>query len=183
MKQSNPKMINEFWFSARVRPLRFRSTPAFDREIRERYLPLWENARDGQLAPWQTTAEGCVALVVVLDQFPLHMFRGQPTAFSTEQQARAVAEHAIKHGLDQNLPGEMKAFLYLPFMHSETLADQERSVQLYQAACLHENLRWARHHRELIRRFGRFPHRNAILNRDSTPEEMDYLNSKHAFSG
>ncbi len=111
------------------------------------------------------------------------MFRGQPASFATEAQARAVAERAIARGFDQTLNPEQKLFLYLPFMHSENPADQDRSVQLYQQPGLEDNLRFAEHHHGLIHRFGRFPHRNAILGRASTADELAYLASPEAFHG
>ncbi|MEW8031055.1 MAG: DUF924 family protein, partial [Candidatus Thiodiazotropha endolucinida] len=104
-------------------------------------------------------------------------------AFSTEQQSRDVAGFAIDAGFDKQMPGAWQAFLYLPFMHSESLTDQDRSVSLFESAGLHENLKWAEHHRALIRRFGRFPHRNEILGRKSTADELAYLNSNQAFTG
>ncbi|MES9990446.1 MAG: DUF924 family protein [Candidatus Thiodiazotropha sp.] len=118
-----------------------------------------------------------------IDQFPLHMFRDQAEAFATEQQSRDVANYAIKSGFDQQMPAAWRAFLYLPFMHSESLSDQDRSVALFETAGLASNLKWAKHHRELIRRFGRFPHRNEILGRESSADELDYLKSDQAFTG
>jgi len=120
--------------------------------------------------------------VVLLDQMPLNMFRGQPESFSTEAQSREVAGRAIERGLDQSLPDNQKAFLYLPYMHSEALVDQDRSVELFERAGLRENLRWAKHHRGIVRRFGRFPHRNAILGRESTPDEIEWLASPDSFN-
>ncbi len=181
-----PNLIEEIitlWFSERVRPLRFNSTPTFDREIDDRYRSLWRQAGNGELDDWQATGEGCLALVIILDQFPLHMFRNQAESFHTEQQARDVAAHAISAGFDRQMPPEWRAFLYLPFMHSESLTDQDRSVALYERAGLQDNLKWAKHHRDLILRFGRFPHRNAILGRTSTSEETAYLESDDAFTG
>jgi uncharacterized protein (DUF924 family) len=175
--------INEFWFSERVRPLWFRSTPEFDTQLRERFLATWQAATAGELDGWRDCAEGALALVIVLDQFPLNMFRGEARSFSTEQRAREVAAEAVARGFDQELDKSRLAFLYLPFMHSEDPADQERSVALFEAAGLQDNLHFAHHHRELIRRFGRFPHRNAILGRESSAEELEYLASKEAFLG
>ncbi|MEW8507936.1 MAG: DUF924 family protein [Candidatus Thiodiazotropha sp.] len=173
----------DFWFSDRVRPLRFNSTAAFDQEIRDRYIALWQQARRGELEVWKASKEGCLALVILLDQFPLHMFRDRPESFATEQQSRDIADHAIETGFDKQMPAAWQAFLYLPFMHSESLSDQERSVALFAAAGLQSNLKWAKHHRELIRRFGRFPHRNDILGRESSADEIDYLKSDQAFTG
>lgn len=175
--------VMAFWFSPPVQPLWFASTPAFDATLRTRFLKTYQAAVSGQLADWATTAEGALALTIVLDQFPLNMFRGQPASFATEAAARVVADQAIARGFDQTLPPEQRSFLYLPFMHSETWADQERSVRLYQQPGLEESLRFARHHAGLIRRFGRFPHRNAILGRVSTAEELAYLASPSAFQG
>lgn len=171
------------WFSERVRPLWFNSTREFDRELRERYLDCYRAAAAGELKSWEETPAGALALVILLDQFPLNAFRGRPESFAGEAAAREVAGRAIDRGFDRELEDERKAFLYLPFMHSESLPDQDRSVALYEAAGLTENLSFARHHRELIRRFGRFPHRNEILGRESTPAETEYLDSKGAFAG
>jgi uncharacterized protein (DUF924 family) len=178
----SPKAVLDFWFSATAASRWFRSTEAFDTDIRRRFSTTWEAARAGRLNAWGQSARGCLALVVVLDQLPLNMFRGQPASFATEAQARAVAERAIAQGWDQQLDDRGKQFLYLPFMHSEHLADQDRSVALFEAAGLRDNLRWARHHREIVRRFGRFPHRNAILGRTSTTDEQAWLASPDAFN-
>lgn len=175
--------ILTFWFSERVKPLWFRSTPEFDAELRERFFHTWEAAAAGEFDSWRQTPEGALALVIVLDQFPLNMFRGRPESFSTAEQALEVAAGAVEKGWDKELDSSQLAFLYMPFMHSENPEDQERSVALFEAAGLESNLRFARHHRDLIRRFGRFPHRNAILGRASTDKELDYLASKEAFHG
>ena len=172
-----------FWFSPSVQPLWFASTPAFDATLRTRFLETYQAAASGRWADGAATAEGALALTIVLDQFPLNLFRGQPASFATEAAARVVADQAIARGFDQTLPPEQRQFLYLPFMHSETWADQERSVTLYPPPGLEESLRFARHHADLIRRFGRFPHRNAILGRVSTAEERAYLASPSAFHG
>jgi uncharacterized protein (DUF924 family) len=179
----HPQALVDFWFSASVRPLWFNATPEFDAELRQHYLPTYRAALAGQLAAWEQTPLGALALVICLDQLPLNMFRGQAESFVGEAPARAVAERAIDRGLDQSLAGVQKAFLYLPYMHSESLADQDRSVALFEAAGLQDNLHWAKHHRDIVRRFGRFPHRNAILGRESTPEEDAWLASKEAFRG
>lgn len=171
----------DFWFSETMKPRWFASTPELDQSMRERYEALWQYARDGGLNAWADTPDGALALVIALDQLPLNMFRGQPESFSTEQQAVLVARKAIEAGLDQQLPSDRRMFLYMPFMHSENLADQERAVVLFGAAGLPTH--WAEHHREIVRRFGRFPHRNAILGRASTPDELGYLASPQAFKG
>lgn len=177
------KEVVSYWFSEPVKKLWFNSTPEFDAKLRQKYMQTLERAERGELDDWALDALGALALVIILDQFPLNMFRQQARSFATERKARQVAEQAIVKNLDRSLTAEQKAFLYLPFMHSENLQDQDKSVELFEKAGLTENLRYAKHHRELIRRFGRFPHRNSILNRESTAEEIDYLNSKEAFLG
>lgn len=180
---ADPVEIIAFWFAEDVKPLWFAATPEFDEALHERFLTTYRAAADGQLREWEETSSGALALVIVLDQFPLNMFRSQPESFVTERAAREVADRAIAHGFDQELPPEQRQFFYLPFMHSEALTDQDRSVRLYEQPGLEDSLRYAHHHRDLIRRFGRFPHRNAILGRVSTPEELAYLASPEAFHG
>jgi uncharacterized protein (DUF924 family) len=180
---ADPRQVLDFWFSPDTRPLWFRSTPEFDAHLRERFLETWKAAQRGQLNDWSSTPEGTLALVVVLDQFPLNMFRGHAESFSTEALSLRFARAAIDSGWDQNLDDAGKSFLYLPFMHSEALDDQERSVRLFRNAGLVDNLRWAEHHRDIIVRFGRFPHRNAALGRTNTLEEEEWLQSMDAFRG
>jgi uncharacterized protein (DUF924 family) len=175
--------VLDFWFAEGMRGQWFRATPALDEAIRTRFEPAWQAAAGGEYDDWAQTASGALALVIVLDQFPLNMFRGQPRAFSSEQQAVVVTLAAIERGLDRQLSGDRLAFLYMPLMHSEDLTHQDLSVRLFEAAGLEENLRFARHHRDLVARFGRFPHRNAILGRESTAGERAYLASGKAFTG
>ena len=179
----SPQSIVEFWFSDKVRPLWFQSTPEFDAELRIRFESLWQAAGQGSLDDWVETPEGALALVIVLDQLPLNIYRGEALGFSTEAKAREIATRAVERKLDADLTDEQKAFLYMPFMHSESMEDQDKSVALYDAAGLAENLKFAQHHRDIIRRFGRFPHRNKILGRHSTQAELDYLVSDEAFHG
>ena len=167
--------IVQFWFSEEVRPKWFNSTEAFDDELRDRYSGVWGLARAGRYDHWELEPLGALALVIVLDQFPLNMFRENARQYSTEARAREVATRAIEQGFDAQLTDAQKAFLYLPFMHSESLPDQDRAVELYDQAGLEDNLRYAHHHRDVVRRFGRFPHRNAALGRESSDEELEYL--------
>ncbi|WP_428608143.1 DUF924 family protein [Sedimenticola sp.] len=178
-----PQEILDYWFSEPVNSHWFASTPELDQDIGDRFAHIWGLAAEGQLDHWMTSAEGCLALVILLDQFPLNMFRGESKSFQTEAQARAVAGFALKREFDRQLNDVQRAFLYMPYMHSEALADQDLSVELYEKAGLKDNLSFARHHREIVRRFGRFPHRNAILGRTSRPEELEYLASDEAFTG
>ncbi|GMQ96373.1 MAG: DUF924 family protein [Gammaproteobacteria bacterium] len=178
-----PEQLLEFWFSERVRKLWFRSTPEFDQEITNRFEATWQAAGEGKLSDWEDTPEGALALVIVLDQLPLNMYRGQAISFSTEAASRDVASRAIERGFDVQLTDDRKAFLYTSFMHSEHISDQNRSVELYRQAGLMDGLKWARHHRKIVQQFGRFPHRNAILGRENTEQETSYLNSSDAFLG
>ncbi len=178
-----PTSVLDFWFSDRVSKYWFASTPDFDRELQTRFEPLLKQAVRGDLNHWLETPEGSLALAIMLDQFPLNMYRGKAESYGTGDLAIATAQAAIARGFDQALPRTQVAFLYLPFMHSESLSDQDRSIELFEKARLEQNLHFARHHRELIRKFGRFPHRNAVLGRVNTPEEQAYLSSNEAFLG
>jgi uncharacterized protein (DUF924 family) len=178
-----PQEIVDLWFSDEVRKLWFKSTPEFDAQLRERYQLLWQQASQGELDHWQKTAVGCLALVIILDQFPLNMFRNQVQSFATEAQSRVVARLAIDQGFDQAMDVSSRAFLYMPFMHSETLADQQLALQLFDQPGLEDNRRFARHHHDIVEKFGRFPHRNQALGREASPAELEYLNSKQAFTG
>lgn len=177
-----PAGLLDFWFSQASARRWFDSTPGFDAEIRAGFEVLWRQAREGRLAEWEATADGALALVILLDQMPLNMFRNQPAGYSTEALSREVAGRAIAQGFDAGLDDAQKVFLYMPYMHSERLADQDRAVELFGQAGLADNARWAAHHRDIVRRFGRFPHRNAILGRTSTSAELEWLASKDAFS-
>jgi len=180
---SDWQALLEFWYAPAMRKRWFASTPELDAEIRERFEPLWRRARAGELDAWLDHPDGALALVIVLDQLPLNMYRGEPEAYATAAQAVAATRRAIAAGHDRHIPLDRLAFLYLPLMHSEDLADQDLSVERFTAAGLTDNLRWAEHHRDLVRRFGRFPHRNRILGRESRPEELAYLASDQAFKG
>lgn len=182
MNTPSPDRVTDFWFSPGMEKHWFNSTPELDQRMRADFQALWRLGRDGRLAGWEQDADGALALVILLDQFPLNMFRGQPESFSTEAASREVAERAIDEGFDQVLDRTRQPFMYMPFMHSESLADQERSVRLFERAGLTDNLRFARHHRDIVARFGRFPHRNAILGRESTPEEIAWLASPDGFN-
>jgi uncharacterized protein (DUF924 family) len=155
----------------------FGKDEAFDADIRAQFLGTYEAAASGLLNSWEETPEGALALVILLDQFPRNMFRGTARAFAADPVARAVAERAIARGFDRRIPASEQPFFYLPFEHSEHLADQERCVALVRRTGDAEALKWAELHAEIIRRFGRFPHRNAILGRDSTPDEQAFLES------
>jgi uncharacterized protein (DUF924 family) len=159
----------------------FRKDEAFDRDFRERFLAAHEAAARGDLDHWADTAEGALALLILLDQFPRNAFRGNPRMFATDARARDIARRAVASGHDARVGSDLRNFFYLPFQHSEDIADQRHGERL-SAALGEDALKWARLHREIIERFGRFPHRNALLGRDSTAEEQAFLDGG-GFSG
>jgi uncharacterized protein (DUF924 family) len=169
-----PEAVLSFWREAGPKRW-FAQDSAFDAELRERFLATHEAAAAGRLLSWEDTAQGALALVIALDQFPRNMFRDTARAFSTDPLALAAAHRAIAHGFDYKTPMPERNFFYLPFEHSENLADQERCVVLTEATGDAEAMKWAKVHLDVIRRFGRFPHRNVALGRVSTPEEIAFL--------
>jgi uncharacterized protein (DUF924 family) len=171
----DPADIVSFWRDAGPKHW-FAKDDAFDAEIRRRFLAVHEAAAHGELAGWEATPEGTLGLLILLDQFPRNLFRGSSRAYATDPQARAIASRAILKGFDAGFE-ELRTFFYLPFMHSEDLADQERAVAFYRAQGNVDGLKWADLHADIIRRFGRFPHRNAALGRTTTPEEQAFLDS------
>jgi len=169
-----PAEILAFWRDAG--PDRWYSRDdAFDAEVRWRFFGLWQRAAAGELSSWETSDDGALALVIVFDQFPRNLFRGDARTYASDARAREVANRAIAGGVDARIDPALREFLYLPFMHSEHLADQLRCIELSRAAGHTESLKWAEHHAGIIRRFGRFPHRNHILGRTTTPEEQAFL--------
>ena len=172
---ASPETILAFWREAGPDKW-FTRDDAFDADIREKFLATYEAAAAGKLSAWEATADGALALAIVLDQFPRNMFRGDARCYATDPLARQVANRALKCGYDQDVPAEERRFLFLPFMHSEEMADQRRCVALYREAG-DDDLKYAERHADIIRRFGRFPHRNALLGRATTPEEQAYLDA------
>ena len=167
-----------FWFG-RDRKDWFEKNPAFDEEVRHRFLGLYELGAAGNFHAWQEAPASCLALVVLLDQFPRNMFRGNAKAFAADALARDAARIMVDRGWDKDMTPDERLFAYLPFEHSESLADQERCLALMQEISVFPETadmpKWAEAHLVIIRRFGRFPHRNAALGRASTPEEADFL--------
>ncbi|MDX5359950.1 MAG: DUF924 domain-containing protein [Alphaproteobacteria bacterium] len=156
----------------------FRKDDAVDAEISERFEGLWQAARRGELAHWTRDAEGALALILVLDQFPRNMFRQSARAFSTDAAARAVARLMLEAGHDRRIREDLRPFCYMPFMHSEALEDQDLCVDLVRNRLDNPNtLHHAIQHRDVIARFGRFPHRNAVLGRAPTEAETEFLAS------
>jgi uncharacterized protein (DUF924 family) len=171
-----PADVIAFWRAAGPQKW-FRKDAAFDREIAARFLGVHEAAAAGSLSDWEATPDGALALLLLLDQFPRNMFRDSARAFATDPLARAVADRAIAHGFDASVSSAERMFFHLPFEHSETLADQERSLALSRRAGGGKADRYAEIHADIIRRFGRFPHRNAVLGRATTPEEQAFLDA------
>jgi uncharacterized protein (DUF924 family) len=177
--------VLEFWFGREDEPgygefreAWFRKDPEFDREIRDRFEALYEAAAMGELDDWKEQARSCLALVILLDQFPRNMFRGDPRSYATDRKAQQTAEHAVDRALDRELPEFQRMFLYMPFMHSEDLEHQRRSVELFRGlggSGEADSSYYAVRHMEIIERFGRFPHRNEVLGRQTTPEEAEFL--------
>ena len=165
--------VVRFWQDAGPE-LWFAKDPEFDRRFRERFLALHEAAARGELAGWIASPYGALGLLLLLDQFPRNAFRGTPRMYDTDALARTMASAAIAAGHDQKVPVELRLFIYLPFGHSEDMADQDRSVAL-SLPLGERNLAHAEGHRDIVRRFGRFPHRNAILGRTTTPDEQRFL--------
>ncbi|HEY9736541.1 MAG TPA: DUF924 family protein [Trichocoleus sp.] len=183
------RAVLNFWFGDPAEPgseygqqrqVWFKKDPAFDETIRRHFLDDYEQAAADQLTHWQEQPRSCLALIVLLDQVPRNLFRGNPRSFATDAQALAAARHALAQGFDQALAPVERIFIYLPFEHSENLADQQESVRRVQALVaqhpeLENILDYAIRHREVIEQFGRFPHRNEILGRETTAEEAEFL--------
>lgn len=182
---ATPDTILDFWFDrAAGRDLQPRKAwweknPAFDEEIRRRFGEAVESALAGGFENWRGHAEGALALVILLDQFPRNMFRGQPKAYAGDERARAIAHAAIGRGFDIAVPPVMRQFFYMPLQHSEAIEEQDLSVLLFTALEKelpgNELLDYAERHRAIITQFDRFPHRNAVLGRESTPAEIEFL--------
>jgi uncharacterized protein (DUF924 family) len=192
---SKVQKILQFWFGlpahpgyGSFQPWWFKGSEEVDRQIAEFFGADYEFAAAGYLEGWQGWPESCLALILLLDQIPRSLFRGQAKAFATDAMARSIAQQALLNQIDQELPITVQRwFLYMPFQHSEVLADQERSMELFQSSPDHpakpQALASAKLHHWLIQEFGRFPHRNGLLDRATTPAELAYLQQPDAFYG
>lgn len=176
------RAVLDFWFGPddQSRAEWFRKDPAFDTEIRTRFGPLVEQALAGELDDWAQAPESALARIVLLDQFTRNAFRDTPRAFAGDAQALQAARDLVARGFDRHLPARWRSFVYLPFEHAEDLQAQTESMRLFQALAderpdLADLLTWARKHQQIIERFGRYPHRNAILGRPSTVAEQAFL--------
>ena len=167
--------VVDFWRVAGAEKW-FGKDAAFDADFRDRFMAAHEAAASGALDSWAETADGALALMILLDQFPRNAFRGTARMFATDAKALVLADAAIGAGLDAEVEPALRAFLYLPFEHSEALADQDRALALFRPLGA-DLLHWAEVHHDIIVRFGRFPHRNAVLGRSSTVEELAFLES------
>jgi uncharacterized protein (DUF924 family) len=173
---ASPGEIVSFWRDAGAEKW-WRKDAAFDRLIEERFGATHAAAADGRLSDWSETPEGALALTLLLDQFSRQLFRGDPRAFAQDGMARDLARKALEAGYDSQVEPALLQFFYLPFMHSEAIADQERCLRLFNALPGADNLKYAIEHERIIRRFGRFPHRNAILGRHTSPAERAFLDA------
>lgn len=183
---NNPASVLDFWFGRKGEPgygefrsQWFQKDEGFDREVTDRFADLYEQAAAGELDGWREEAESCLALVICLDQFPRNMFRGDARTHATDGDALDAAKYAMERALDRGLPAFQRMFLFMPFMHAESVEDQHRSVELFEGLAAEPGgpdvVEYAVGHRDIVERFGRFPHRNALLGRETTPEEAEFL--------
>ncbi len=174
--QADHEPVLTFWLDEVGPKGWYAEDPALDARVRENFLELWEAGRHGRLDAWMAKPRSCLALLILLDQFPRNMYRGTSRAFASDAKALGIAKAAVSRGVDRQVEGDARQFFYLPLMHSETLADQERAVRLF---VMHMedsgNLKHAQAHRAIIRRFGRFPFRNHALGRTTTGVETAWL--------
>jgi uncharacterized protein (DUF924 family) len=169
-----PKVL-DFWFQQSEPKDWFMKSDTFDEKVRTILGPLYEKACSGDFDQWQETAKGAVALCILLDQVPRNIFRGSPRSFDTDAQALEITKAALRKGYEKELSQEEQSFLFLPLEHSEDLADQEKSVELFKLYGNDSTYDYAIRHRDIIARFGRFPHRNEVLGRTSSEEEEEFL--------
>jgi uncharacterized protein (DUF924 family) len=172
---SEQEKVLKFWFEDSEPKDWFTKSDAYDEKVRQVLGPLYEKARDGALDGWAETADGVLALCILLDQVPRNIFRNSAKSFATYPQALALTKAALERGFENDLNQDQKSFLLLPLEHSEDLQDQERSVELFKIHGSDSGYDYAIRHRDIVARFGRFPHRNAVLGRENTEEETEFL--------
>lgn len=177
----SPQDVLDFWFSDEMKPWWFQKSDDIDQQITEVFAATYEAAHAGRLDHWLAESDDALALIITLDQLPRNMFRGHGKAFQSGDLAVAHAREAVERGHDRQQPTTRRQFFYLPFMHSEDIDDQDRSVRLYEALGNPHSLHFAREHRDIVARFGRFPHRNAALERENTSEETLFLKTHSGF--
>jgi uncharacterized protein (DUF924 family) len=174
----NSTKILNFWFSKDNSTKWFTKSKDFDSLIINKFLAIYNKAANGDLDDWKQEPEGMLALIIILDQFPRNMFRDSAKSFAGDAKALSYAKEAIAKEIDKKLLLQQRRFIYMPFMHSENLEDQNISVQLFAAD--ETSYKYAVRHREIIQKFGRFPHRNNLLGRESTKEEVDFLKTPNS---
>ncbi|WP_129647475.1 DUF924 family protein [Peristeroidobacter agariperforans] len=170
--------VLHFWFEELSQKEWFSSSARVDEICRARFGDIYAALKADPPDPESAAARTLLAAVIVLDQFPRNIFRKTPDAYATDASALALARHAVESGKDRSLPEMQRHFLYMPFMHSEDLLAQAESVQLFTALGVPDGVKYARHHHDVVERFGRFPYRNSILGRRSTPEELEFLKTE-----
>lgn len=175
MRDAGPAAVLDFWFEALTPKQWFAKDAALDALIAARFAPLWQAACRAELWTWRVSPRGRLAEILLLDQFSRNMHRDQPQAFAQDALALVLAQEAVARGHDRALTRRERPFLYMPYMHSESLAVHEQALRLFDQPGLEESLRFEHRHRDILRRFGRYPHRNAILGRDSSAEERAFL--------
>ena len=176
----SPKTVLQFWFEEIAPQQWWKKSPEFDRALTERFGAVQRSAAASELFVWRNSAQGRVAEVLVLDQFSRHIYRDRPEAFACDPMALALAQTAVALGLDKDLPIPLRQFLYMPYMHSESKAVHQEALVLFAAPGLEKSLLSEREHQKIIDRFGRYPHRNALLGRVSTEEELEFLQTPHS---
>ncbi len=169
-----PAGVIAFWREAGPNKW-FNKDDSFDRQVAERFGALHADAASGRLDDWSQTPEGALALLILLDQFSRNLFRGSAQTYAQDAKAREIARRAVEAGFDRQVDQDLRKFFYMPFMHSESIADHDRCVALSHALSDAATFKFARHHQGIVRRFGRFPHRNAILGRHTTPAEQAFI--------
>ena len=167
--------IIRFWFSEIDKKAHFTKDPEFDELLAQRFGPLHTRATRCELFEWRTSAEGRLAEIIVLDQFSRNLFRDSPLAFASDAQALTLAQEAVAAGDDQKLPVEQRIFLYMPYMHSESLAIHDAGLPLFESTAQENTIKYEVMHRDIIKQFGRYPHRNECLGRKSSAAELEFL--------
>lgn len=174
----NKQDVLNFWFKELKPKEWFQGTAELDKQIKDRFKQILDQARAGELADWRETIEGRLAEIIVLDQFSRHIYRNKAEAFASDDMALALAQEAVLGNKQYDLPPQKRAFLYMPFMHSESLKIQEKyTLRYFKEEGLEDSWPFAKSHYETIKEFGRFPYRNEALNRETTSEEQAYLDT------
>ena len=171
----NYQTVLDFWFNPETQPFWFAKSDAFDQKLHQQFTNILEQARQCELWTWRENAQGRLAEIIVLDQFSRNIYRDQIASFAQDPLALALAQEAVALGLDQELNPEQRSFLYMPFMHSESKLIHEQALTLFEALANPINLDFEKKHKVIIDRFGRYPHRNTILGRESTTAEIEFL--------